>query len=164
VAKALIKPNDSSLLKECNFTCVSEFISNELDSRHPLSSQSLLNEFCRQQFSLLDNQLPIYLLVNSRAEIIYLNSTGCDLLGVTQREVFASCWLTRFILPEQRTELLLVFEQILLGYGRAYQDYYYEVQSTHSMILPYQWDNTQLVNSRGEIVAIFFVGRDIRTP
>jgi len=161
--RALISTETKPLFLIQNLEQIVCQINKDLSINASLEANDFLSGFCQRKFSILDNERSFCLILNHRAEIIYLNQYACEILGVDQKYIFGSCWMTHFVLPEQRTELLLVFEQMLHGFGEHFADYYYEIQTNDSSVLPIQWRNSILRNSNNDITGIFCIGIDQRS-
>lgn len=112
-------------------------------------------------FSFLDKSLSLCIVLNSLAEILFMNQHACEQLSVNYEDYYGKCWLTEFLLPEQRTEIILVFEQMMQGHGDAYSEYFNELRTPDLAILPFAWKNTVLRNSKSAIVGAFSQGQVI---
>lgn len=113
------------------------------------------------QFNFLEKQTAFCLLLNSKAEIIYLNSHGCELLGTSYPDYFGQCWLTNYVLPEQRTELAIVFEQMMKGFGDSFSHYCNEIHTNHKANITLEWRNHILRNCGNEILGTLSVGTQL---
>jgi len=146
---------------ESKFIGLSERVYRSLQSIDALESNEKTRSLCLEKLAFLDQQKCLCVLLNSKAEIVYLNEYGCDLLAIEPFNYYGSCWLTQFVLPEQRTEMVLVFEQMMLGNGDAYADYCNEVYSYNQATLPFAWKSKVLRNSEGFILGVFSQGCEL---
>ncbi len=160
--QALMMRDTHSLFLAQNIKRIASRVSKDLFNNQSLEANDFLSSFCQRKFSFLDRKKSLCVLINHKAEIIYLNQYGCELLDVDQRYIFGTCWMTNFILPEQRTEMLLVFEQILMGHGEEYSEYFNEIHTPDASVLPFQWNNAVIRNNKNKVTGIFSIGHDQR--
>ena len=115
----------------------------------------------RHQFQFLEKQSSLCVILNVKAEIIYLNSFGCELLGVNNQDYYGQCWLTNYLLPEQRTEITIVFEQMMKGFGDPFSRYCNEIHSNHQSNITLEWQNHIWRNHNKTVLGCFSVGTQL---
>ena len=138
-----------------SFSEITEQINVQLMSLENMDASEESSTSYRQHFAALDHLDSLCVILNSKGEVVYLNPKGCELLAVDSSDYFGTCWLTQFILPEQRTEMLLVFEQMMLGQGKAYSEYCNEIRTLDQSTLSLEWKNKLLTNANGAILGSF---------
>ena len=150
---------DTSILFKKHCSQISRLVS-KLNS---LDSELTFRNSYSQQFNFLEKQAALCVLLNTSAEIIYLNSYGCELLGTSFPNYFGQCWLTNYILPEQRTEIAIVFEQMMKGFGESFSEYCNEIHTNHKSNITLEWQNLILRNRHNIILGSFSVGHQLGT-
>lgn len=109
-----------------------------------------------------DDCQALVLVLNSDAEIVYLNQSGCEILGLSEEESLGLCWMTQFIPLDERNEIMMAFEQLMRGHAQAYTEYYNDIQSRDGEILSFKWKNRLILEGEQNVRGSFSVGADIR--
>ena len=136
----------------------------ELDNTQYLASRDESRRLFHQKLKEFEDYLCLVVILNASAEIVFLNKFGCDLLGVDKRKSFGICWLTHFIPEEQRSEIMMAFEQIIAGNQQSYAEYYNDLQTIEGSIIPFKWANSVLVDNDSNVKGTISFGCDARTP
>jgi|GEM_PF-3449589 len=128
--------------------------------QRPLENQSLIE----QKFQQFNDYYEMVLVLNQSAEIVYINPKGCDILAIDKAESYGICWITHFIPLEQRTELMLAFEQLIQGQIAFYDTYINDIVTREGETISIRWKNWLIKDTNQSINGTLSFGMDAREP
>ncbi len=108
----------------------------------------------------LDLSEGLVLLLNERAEIVYINSFASEILGLEYTKLFGRCWMTEFVPVIERTEMMMIFEQIMRGYEHPFDEYISGIQPKGGGQELYKWQNVVLRKADKSTLGCFSYGID----
>lgn len=136
----------------------------EVDDTQYLTSHNESQRLFHQKLKKFEEYMCVVVILNRSAEVVFLNNFGCDLLGIEKNKAFGICWLTHFIPSEQRSEIMMAFEQIIAGNQQSYAEYYNDLKTIEGSIIPFKWANSVLLDKDSNIKGTISFGCDARTP
>ncbi|MCW8879352.1 MAG: PAS domain-containing protein [Kangiellaceae bacterium] len=136
----------------------------ELEHTQYLATHNESRRLFHQKLKEFEEYSCLVVILNRSAEVVFLNNYGCDLLGIEKKKSFGICWLTNFIPEEQRSEIMMAFEQLISGNQQSYAEYYNDIQTLEGNIIPFKWANSVLLDNDSNIKGTISFGCDARTP
>jgi len=119
----------------------------------------------RYQQNLLKKYLAvtrsIFLMLDSKENIVLINKVGCEILGVTERKAVGKNWFTHFLPIDERESIRDFFKKIINGEienTNTHENHIINFEGNKRLI---EWNNTVLRNKNGKIEAILCNGMDI---
>ncbi len=109
----------------------------------------------------LDVASVMLVALNIAGEITLLNQKGCEILGITEKEVLARNWFDHFIPEEDRAEMKKVFAQILAGNEMMLALYENVILTDAGDSRIVSFNNSLLHNNSGEVIGILSSGVDV---
>ncbi|WP_196139986.1 PAS domain-containing protein [Aliikangiella sp. G2MR2-5] len=143
---------------------LSEFdlVTRSLEPFVNLELNQHLIRHCIQTFQPFEKSDQLMVLLNLKGEIVYINGAGCDQLGLSQQALIGSCWFTQFIPSEQRTEILMVFDNITNGTGELYSEYINDIVIHDNQQITYSWKNRFITNEMTQVTGVFSIGLGLK--
>jgi PAS domain S-box-containing protein len=124
------------------------------ESRRRWIDQNLSRRF-------LDLNGVIVVAINADQKVSFINRSGCTILGYTKNEILGKNWFDTFIPEDIRTELRVVFEQLMAGEGKITVYFDNMVLTKKGEIKIIAWHNTVLTDKYGTITGTLSWGEDI---
>jgi PAS domain S-box-containing protein len=109
----------------------------------------------------LDLNGVIVVAINADQKVSFINRSGCTILGYTKNEILGKNWFDTFIPEDIRTELRVVFEQLMAGEVKLTEYFDNMVLTKKGEIKIIAWHNTVLTDKYGTITGTLSWGEDI---
>jgi PAS domain S-box-containing protein len=101
------------------------------------------------------------LVIGSDQRVKLINRKGCDLLGVTEREIVGLNWFDNFVVADRREEVRALFMKSMSQEEELVEYYQNPVVTRSGEERLIAWHNTLLYDDEGNITASLSSGEDI---
>lgn len=125
-----------------------------------LSEERLREERDKAQ-SYLDVAGVILLIIGSDERVLLINKKGCEILGVTEKEVIGRNWFDHFIPEKEREKLKRIFSRIISGNIEPFEYVENSILNNRKEERIIAWNNKILKDPSGNIIATLSSGMDI---
>jgi PAS domain S-box-containing protein len=124
------------------------------------AEDALLREHNKAQ-NYLDVAGVIMLVLNDDFTVHRINNKGCEILGVTENEIFEKNWCDNFIPQEYRNEISGMLRGLLKGEIGTYEYHENPILTKEGKQRLIAWHNAVLRDEDGNIKSILSSGEDI---
>ncbi len=109
----------------------------------------------------LDVTSSIFLILDSKGNIVLINKVGSETLGTTEKEAIGKNWIDNFIDPDEKESVRKTFKKMINGKTKdtnTFENHIINFEGKKRLI---EWSNTVLRNKNGSIDAVLSNGIDI---
>jgi len=109
----------------------------------------------------LDVAAVMMVILDTEGRVSLLNQKGCEILGVSQEEALGKNWFDSFLLSPNVEEVKGVFRELMEGSIEPVRFYENPVVSSSGEERIIAWNNSLLLDDKGNIIGILSSGSDI---
>ena len=99
--------------------------------------------------------------LDGQGRVVLINRKGCEVLGYPEDEILGRNWIEEFIPERIREEIKGVFDRVIAGLVEESGSYENVVATRDGVEKLVAWENTVLMDARGEVVSTLSSGADI---
>ena len=103
----------------------------------------------------------IFLMINIDGTVKSINRKGCEVIGLTEKEIVGAKWIERFIPDCKIADVKGVFDKLIKGEIKNVEFYENPLITACGEERIISWHNSVLRDEAGKIIGTFGSGRDI---
>jgi PAS domain S-box-containing protein len=121
--------------------------------------EGILREAERRWRTLLEDVRLIVVGLDANGNVNYTNPFFLELTGYTSDELIGQNWFERFLPPQMRPDISIVFRELCeQGFHTYYENSILTKQGAERVVA---WNNTLLRSPQGEVIGTLSIGEDI---